>query len=80
MINTCYKSKLLAKKNWAILIKKRLFSILAVLAGGVNLGDVVRVKWLFQGPNQIFIRKEYLLANKQEKLLVKRHLKFKSKI
>ena len=58
MIDTCYKSKLLTKKNWAILIKKGLFSILAVLAGGVNLGDVVRVKWLFQGSNQIFIRKK----------------------
>ena len=58
MIDTCYKSKLLTKKNWAVLIKKRPFSILAVLAEGVNLGDVVRVKWLFQGPNQIFIIKE----------------------
>ena len=80
MINTCYKSKLLAKKNWAVLIEKQQFSIWAVLAGGVNLGVVVRVKWLFQGPNQIFIIKELILANKQGKLLVKRHLKFKSKI
>ena len=58
MNNTCYKSKLLAKKNWAVLIEKRPFSIWTVLAGGVNLGVVVRVKWLFQGSNQIFIIKE----------------------
>ena len=58
MNNTCYKSKLLAKKIGPSLLKKRPFLILAVLAGGVNLGDVVRVKWLFQGSNQIFIRKE----------------------